>query len=174
MYKVIGGATLTWPELSKVLLNVKTQINCCPLSYVEDDIELPTLTPSTFLFRRTNQLSEEEAWRIKDQDIWRHVNYLQVYEDKMWNRWRREYLTALRERHNPAHTVSKFHPELGDFVIMKADNKNCGTWPLTIVSQIYPGNDGVVRTVQLKDCQQYTSMTIDFIQSISGHKNTHY
>lgn len=32
-----------------------------------------------------------------------------------------------RERHNPAHTVSKFHPELGDFVIMKADNKNCGT-----------------------------------------------
>ena len=40
MYKAIGGATLTWSELSEVLPDVETQVNCRPLSYVEDDVEL--------------------------------------------------------------------------------------------------------------------------------------
>ena len=40
MYKVIGGATLSWSELSEVLLDIEIQINRQPLSYMEDDIEL--------------------------------------------------------------------------------------------------------------------------------------
>ena len=64
MYKVIGGATLIWSELSEVLLHVETQINRLSLSYVEDDVQLLTLTPSSFLFQRTNQLPEQESWRI--------------------------------------------------------------------------------------------------------------
>ena len=51
MYKAIGGATLTWSELSEVLLDVETQVNRRPLSYVEDDVELPILTPATFLYQ---------------------------------------------------------------------------------------------------------------------------
>lgn len=33
---------------------------------------------------------------------------------------------------------------------MKTDSKNRGTWPLAIVNEVYPGNDGVIRAVQLK------------------------
>ena len=57
MYKVIGGAMLSWSELSEVLLDIEIQINRRPLSYIEDDVELPALTPATFLFRKS-QLSE--------------------------------------------------------------------------------------------------------------------
>lgn len=60
MYKVIGGGELTWTELSDVLLDMETQINRRPLSYVEDDIELPTLMPSTCLFQQTSQLPQEK------------------------------------------------------------------------------------------------------------------
>ena len=35
-------------------------------------------------------------------------------------------------------------------VIIKTDNKNRGTWPLAIVSAIYPGRDGIIRAVELK------------------------
>lgn len=150
LYKTIGGATLTWPELSEVLLDVETQINRRPLSYAEDDVELPILTPSTFLYQRTNQLPEEETWRITDQDTRRRAKYLRTCKDKMWSRWQREYLTALRERHNLTHTVSKFQPKKGDVVIVKTDSKNRGTWPLAIVNEVYPDNDGVIRAVQLK------------------------
>lgn len=150
MYKAIGGATLTWAELSEVLLDVETQINRRPLSYVDDDVELPILTPSTFLYQRTNQLPEEETWRIKDRDIRRRAKYLRTCKDKMWSRWQREYLTALRERHNLTHAVNKFQPKKGDVVIVKTVNKNRGTWPLAIVDEVYPGKDDVIRAVQLK------------------------
>ena len=86
----------------------------------------------------------------KDQDIRRRAKYLRTCKDKMWSRWQREYLTALRERHNLTHTVSKFQPKKGDVVIVKTDSKNRGTWPLAIVNEVYPGNDGVIRAVQLK------------------------
>ena len=150
MFKAIGGATLTWSELSEVLLDVETQINRRPLSYVEDDVELPILTPATFLYQRTNQLPEGETWRITDRDIRRRAKYLRTCKDKMWSRWQREYLTALRERHNLTHAVTKFQPKKGDVVIVKTDSKNHGTWPLAIVNEVYPGSDGVIRAVQLK------------------------
>ena len=51
MYKVIGGATLSWNEVNEVLLDVQTQVNRRPLGYVEDDVELPILTPASFMFQ---------------------------------------------------------------------------------------------------------------------------
>ena len=150
MYKVIGGGVLTWEELSEVLLDVETQINRRPLSYVEDDVELPVLTPSSFLFQRTNQIPEQESWRIEDPDLRKRVKYLKNCKDDLWKRWKKEYLAALRERHNLTHKVSKFQPQVGDVVIIKTDNKNRGTWPLAIVSETYPGKDGIIRAVELK------------------------
>ena len=150
MHKVIGGASLTWSELSEVLLDVEVQINRRPLSYLENDVELATLTPATFLFQRTNQLPEEEPWRIKERDLRKRAKYLKVCKDSLWRRWNREYLTALRERHNLAHKESKFQPKPGDAVLVQTDNKNRGKWPLAIVQETYPGKDGIVRAVRLK------------------------
>lgn len=150
MYKAIAGATLTWSELSEVLLDIETQVYRRPLSYVEDDVELPILTPATFLYQRTNHLPEEETWRITDRDIRRRAKYLRTCKDQMWSRWQREYLTALRERHNLMHRVTKFQPKKGDVVIVKTDDKNRGRWPLAIVNEVYPGSDGVIRAVQLR------------------------
>ena len=47
MYKTIGAATLSWAELSEVILDVEIQINQRHLSYMW----IPTLTPSAFLFQ---------------------------------------------------------------------------------------------------------------------------
>ena len=109
MYKVIGGGVLTWTELSEVLLDVETQINRRPLSYVEDDVELPTLTPSTFLFQRTSQLPEEKTWRIKDLDQCKRAKYLRNCKNNLWRRWQREYLTASRERHKHTKRPNSSH-----------------------------------------------------------------
>ena len=61
--KTIGVATLTWAELSKEILYMEMQINCRPLNYVEYDVQLPTLTPSMFLFQSSNLLPEQEPLR---------------------------------------------------------------------------------------------------------------
>ena len=96
MHKTIGGATLTWQELSEVMLDIETQINRRPLSYVEDDVELQTLTPSTFLFQRSNQLPEQEPWREEEKSLRKRAKFLITCKKNLWNRWRRECLTALR------------------------------------------------------------------------------
>ena len=42
--KTIGHGMLTWKELQEVLLDVEVSLNNRPLSYVENDVQLPVLT----------------------------------------------------------------------------------------------------------------------------------
>ena len=150
MHKVIGRGSLFWNELIDILLKVETQVNRHLFSYVEDDPDLPTLTPATFLFQRTTHLPEEQTWRIPDKDLRRRARFLQTCKDHMWTRWQREYLTALRERHNLLHKTANHKVKVGDAVIVQTDNKNHGKWPLAVVQQIFPGHDGYTCAVQLR------------------------
>lgn len=52
--KTGGGTLLTWKALQDLLLDIEVSINNRPLSYVEDDIQLPLLTPNTMMFNRPN------------------------------------------------------------------------------------------------------------------------
>ena len=126
------GPSLTRSELSKALLSVKMQINRRPLSYVKDHDELPIRTPANFLFKRTNQLPEEQTWKITDRDIRRRAKYLRTCKDTMWGRWQREYLTALRKTQSDARRPSS-NPKKGDVIILKTDNKYRGTRPLAVI-----------------------------------------
>lgn len=150
MYKVIGGAALTWSKLNEVILDVETQVNRRPLGYIEDDVELPILTPASLMFQRTNQLPEEQTWRIQDPNLRRRAKYLQTCKDHMWDRWQREYLTALRERHNLVHKTVNYQVRVGDTVLVRSDSKNRWKWPLAIVQQTYPGRNGHIPAVQLR------------------------
>ena len=58
LYKSIGRASLTWNELEEVLLDVEVALNDRPLSYVEDDVQLPVLTPCA---ENIPRIAEEEA-----------------------------------------------------------------------------------------------------------------
>ena len=44
-YRTVGGANLKWDELQDVLLDCEIALNNRPLSYIEDDVQLPILTP---------------------------------------------------------------------------------------------------------------------------------
>ena len=56
--KVIGCGLLSWQELEEVLLDVEITLNDRPLSYVEDDMALPILTPNSMMFATTNILPD--------------------------------------------------------------------------------------------------------------------
>ena len=148
MHKVIGRGSLFWNELIDVLLEVETQVNRHLLNYVQDDPDLPILRAATFLFQWTTHLPEEQTWRIPDKDLCRRARFLQTCKDHMWIRWQREYLTALRERHNLFHETANHKVKVGDAV--RTDNKNRSMWPLVVVQQIFPGRDGYTCAVQLR------------------------
>ena len=49
MNKSIGNSMLTWNEFEEVLLDIELTLNNRPLIYVEDDVQLPLLTPNTLI-----------------------------------------------------------------------------------------------------------------------------
>ena len=50
------------------MLEVETQLNRRPLSYVEDDVQLPVLTSASFLFQRANRLPGAGAGALERRE----------------------------------------------------------------------------------------------------------
>ena len=150
LHKTIGNGCLRWNELQEILLDIEVALNCRPLSYLEDDVQMPTLTPNAMLFVGTTFAPELEAHHLEDADLRKRAKYLLKCKDAMWRRWSNEYLRGLRERHNQKHKKSSFTVANGDVVIIQSDERNRGKWPLGVVEELYKGRDGVVRAVKLR------------------------
>ena len=96
--KSVGNGTLTWSELQDVLLDVEVALNNRPLSYVEEDVQLPVLTPNMLQFSRPNLLPDDN--NQENPDLRKRARFLAMCKDVVWGRWSTEYLRSLRERPN--------------------------------------------------------------------------
>ena len=148
--KTIGNGLLRWEELQEVLLDVEINLNNRPLSYVEDDVQLPLLTPNSLLFVNSNVLPELQPHHVETADLRKRAKHLLKCKEAMWRRWSQEYLRSLRERHRVQAGTGGDKPSVGDVVILKSEEKNRGKWPLGIVENLIVGNDGVVRGARLR------------------------
>ena len=109
---------LTWAELTEVVLDVETQLNRRPLGYVEDDIEMPILTPEVFLCSRSTEIPVEPAHQISEVDLRERARFLKHSKEQLWNRWVREYLVPLLECHNLTHKETNQQSKVGGVVFM--------------------------------------------------------
>ena len=141
LYKSIGNGNLTWAELKDVLLDVEVALNNRPLSYVEEDVQLPLLTPNALQFGRPNLLPEREDHHIEDRDLRKRAKYLRRCKEVLWGRWTSEYLRGLRERHNLKHNRKQLSLARGDVVLIKAEERNRGKWKLGIVEALISGTE---------------------------------
>ena len=149
LHKSIGRGLLTWKELEEVLLDVEVALNGRPLSYAEDDLEMPMLTPNAMLYPQTNLLPELEPYHVEPTDLRKRARYLKRCKVAMWSRWTSEYVRGLRERHNLKCGKKPAIAE-GDVVIIQGDDKNRNQWKLGIVKELIVGRDGTVRAAKLK------------------------
>ena len=84
-YKCIGNGLLSWAELQEVLLDIEVALKNRPLSYVDEDIQLPILTPSSFLYGQPNmfdgsiQQFNEFSKGVCRVVIWRYHRIFQVH-----------------------------------------------------------------------------------------------
>ncbi len=95
----MGNGVLTLEELEDVALDVEVVLNDQPLSYLEDDVRLPVLTPNSMLNINPVRVPELEAHHQETQDLRKRARFLRKCKEAMWKRWSREYIQSLRERH---------------------------------------------------------------------------
>ena len=143
------------------MLDIEVALNDRPLSYVEDDAQLPVLTPCAMIFGQPRLVPEEST--EEDADLRERVKHLRRCKEVLWNRWSGEYLKSLRERHNMKHKSKQMNIKLGDVVLIQDAERNRGKWNMGIVVKLFQGRDGVVRAVRLRAGKSYLERAVQHL-----------
>ena len=98
-----------------MLLDVEVTLNNRPLCYMEDDLQLPVLTPSAMMFGQPKLIPEEDLDE-EDADLRKRARYLCHCKDVLRSRWTGE---SLRERHNLKHKTKEMTVQLGGVVFIQ-------------------------------------------------------
>ncbi len=97
-----------------------------------------TMKSSIVLSPPGNFVNEDLCLRKR----WHRVQYL---TEEFSSRWKREYLSNLRQRQK-WHKTQR-NAKINDMVIIKDENAPRNEWKLTKVTEVYPSEDGHVRKI---------------------------
>ena len=145
----LGNRRATLEEFRTVLLNAEACVNSRPLTLVSDDAGDPLpITPAHLnIGRGLMQIPDflsKDLWKTKVALQWKSRQRL---HSEFWGRWRKEYLTALQPSQKwtrPGH-----EPQVGEIVLLDDEPRARNEWPLARVLEVYPGRDGLVRSILL-------------------------
>jgi hypothetical protein len=168
-YKVVGRSSLTWKELQEVILDVEICLNNRPLAYVEDDHELPVLTPNAMVTGQPTILAVDDEESTEEEEMRKRAKHILKCKQAIWKRWTGEYLRALRERHDLTYGQKERTPKVGDVVLIKDDARNRGKWSVGIVEELYQGRDGVVRGAKLKTRKTHVDRALQHLYPLELH-----
>ena len=87
-------------------------MNNRPLTYNEGDIEYPVLKPNSMILGREATVLEENP-----EDGSR--GYIKRCKDSTWRRWQRDYLIALRGKHDMKHKSNEKTIKVAEIVMVK-------------------------------------------------------
>ncbi|XP_060745195.1 uncharacterized protein LOC132858752 [Tachysurus vachellii] len=145
----IKSSKLTHEVLSTFMAEVTAIINNRPLIPVSTDPADPfILTPATLLTQKTDTSSVPTGDFGKPDLYKQQWRTVQSLANTFWDRWRKQYLSTLQQRrkwHHQQPNISK-----GCIVLLKDSQSKRNYWPLGIITETYPSQDGQVRKVQVK------------------------
>lgn len=149
MLTVNSVRLLTHEVLVTLLAEVTAIVNSRPLLPVSSDPDCPLLlTPATLLTQKTG-LPPTPPGHFDNKDMfgrqWRQVQHL---SNVFWHRWKTQYLPTLQERRK-WQSVSQ-NLQKGDLVLLKDSRAKRNHWPMGVVVETFPSQDGHVRKIEVK------------------------
>ena len=158
--KTCGKALLSRKELSTIITEVESIVNDKPMTYSSEDDSAPhPLSPSQLLcsykLRHFPEVLENEDLFTPEFNNHSQLNkrfkYCNLVIHRFWERFYKEYLTALRERKSNINKI----PNIGIGRIVLIENESLAkrsSWRLGLVTKIIESFDGVNRSVEVKTC----------------------
>ena len=147
--RIVGQERITFEELTTITCQVESFLNSRPLGPVHShDVEgLSPLTPSHFLIGRAARAYPQEGVQGKLTTLQRWSRCKQATQH-FWDRWSQEYLQILQKA-TKWHRASQNYM-VGDLVLLTDGNEFKCKWSLGKIVAVYPGNDGLVRVVDVQ------------------------
>ncbi|KAG8232856.1 hypothetical protein J437_LFUL012660 [Ladona fulva] len=147
--RVMGTQILTLTEFITLLIKVEAMLNSRPLTPISSDpSEVSALTPGHFLIGRHLQSVPENDFSESPLNRLSRWQTVQALFQRLWKRWHKEYLHTLQQRSK--WTIAKDGLKEGNLVLIQEPNAPPLVWPLGRVIATFPGEDGIVRVVQLR------------------------
>ena len=157
LFKCIGKKKLDYFRLKTILSDIQQAVNCRPLTYRStENMGLEILTPNHFLkpYAETSLLiknpkdlfpsSVSRRQLVKSLEM--RNNMLQNFKEI----WFEEYLLGLQDTYKNLHDAKfKNRIKVGDIVLFRNPKQKRDQWILGRVLQLYPGNDGKVRSAKV-------------------------
>ena len=151
--KILSKSKLTYKELLIVIYEIESVINSRPLCYVYDDSIKEIITPSHLLFGRRVLTKFDCDFNENNMDcdaLCRKVHYFQTLIDHYWNRWRREYLSELRERHKLRNVIPDHQIKLNKVAIIEETHVPRPRWKIGQVDEFVMSKNGFNRGCKLR------------------------
>ena len=147
MRRVIGLHILSYEEFQTVIDQIEAILNSRPLVTLSNDPnDTMALTPAHFLIGDTmNSLPKAER---SNMDLTSRFRLLKVIQEKFWKSWKRDYLTELQMRKK--WLLKGPEIAIGDLVLLAEDNEAPLQWKIGRVTEVYKGNDNIVRVCKVK------------------------
>ena len=151
--KKLGKARLSYEEMITLLVEIEGIVNSRPLTYTYSEPNEPTpVSPSDLLIgKRITSLPEGitsgNEW-TEPLNVERRLKYKEKLAEEFWRTWKQEYLMDLKKTNLKFKETSI--PEVGDVCVISEDNVKRTLWPLGLITKLYHGRDGKVRSVQLR------------------------
>ena len=105
-------------------------MNNRPLSYCEDDIELPVLTSNILIHGKSIYIPEEVPSTRETKNLRKRAKYMLRCKEALRKRWKSEYVRALCERHSLKHPGKQADMNRGDIVMIRREEKNRTKWKI--------------------------------------------
>ena len=160
MKKVLGRTFVSLTSLQTIVTEIEAILNDRPITYMYSDVSDPEpLTPAHLLYGRrivplpypTTDDSEiddptygETTGTSLRTQVARHAEVLRHFQ----HRWRREYLTSLRELHR-ANGKNEQCIKVGDIVLIHDDIPRA-KWKMAVVEQLIQRRDGYTRAANIR------------------------
>ncbi|VDP93917.1 unnamed protein product [Echinostoma caproni] len=150
--------------LNTALIEVERILNNRPLTPVASEAPGLALTPNDLmLLRPNNGLTVPRTLTKYYSSSWRQATYL---AGVFWKRWVREYLPTLQARQKWLLKERNFR--VGDIVLLADERLRRDEWPLAIIEECLPDEDGLVRTVKVRTAAGETLRDIRRICYLEG------
>ena len=145
------AASLDDESLQTLMAETENIINSRPLTVEtisDSNSEIP-ISPSNLLTMKTKVVlpppGEFPAADVSSKRRWRRVQHIC---NEFWQRWRKEFLVTLQQRHKWVKPTRNF--ATGDIVLLKTDQTLRNQWPMAKIINVNTGNDGLVRSATIR------------------------